>query len=94
MDNEVDLSPLLTDRLEYRLDILVFSQIAGQDQFGIETRGQRPNPLFQCPVKIGKSQSGAGGPQLLGDPPGDTHVVGNAKDDSAFSSHQTHICPS
>jgi len=90
MHNEIEAAPGLFDLAEGRLDLLVAGDVAGEDQGRAEALGQRPHPLLERFIEIGEGQLRPLLVELLGDPPGDAHIVGEAQYDATFSRHQTH----
>ena len=90
VNNKIQLTPLFFHFVKNRFDLGIVTDVAGQDHFGIQTFSQRTNPLLQSFVEIGKSQSRTLLFKLLGNPPGNTHLIGYAENNTLFSCHQSH----
>ena len=46
MNNDVDTVPQLAQFREYRLDLVVAGDVAGEDRRGVQRFGQGPDPFF------------------------------------------------
>ena len=91
MNQEVDRAPLVFQRLETGIHRGFVGDIGGDhERIAAKAFNQRPDAALEFLALIGKGQLGALGGQLLGNPPGDGILVGDAHDKPALALHQ---CP-
>ena len=87
VQQQMQLAELLADRLEDAGDLLVLGHIAGQDQrVGAERAGQFLDVFLEAFALVGEGELRARLVPGLRDGPGDGAFVGDAEDDSEFSS--------
>ena len=88
VDHEVQLAPLLLQRVEHRVDGGFVTHVARQHDGRAGFLRQRTHALLQRLTQIGEGQLGPLGAARLGDAPGDGAVVGDAHDETLFAGHQ------
>ncbi|MCY1230924.1 hypothetical protein D9M72_433570 [compost metagenome] len=89
MHHEVDLAPLLFERIEDGVDAGFVANVAMAGHEAVDLGEQRLDALLQCIALIGQRNFAALGMDRLGDPPCDRTVVRDAHDDATLALHQT-----
>ena len=88
VDDEVEPSPSLLQRLEHGIEAGLVGDVARQDGVQPICCGERCHPLLQRLALIGERDLAAVGVHRPGDRPGDRAVVGDAHDQALLSGHQ------
>ena len=84
-NDEIDIADFLFQVVEHLVDGAFIHDITGQQNLGIQFRGEWLDPALEGIALIGKGKLGPGTMQGLGDAPGDGAIIGNAHDQTAFA---------
>src|SRR5690606_36851777 len=88
VNQEVQASPLLFDRLEHGVEAGGVSHVAGEHEVGAERLCQRRNALLQRFTLIGESQLRPVVREGSRDPPGEGALVRHSHDEALLAGHQ------
>ena len=88
MDDEIDRAPFRLQCTEHRVHALAVGDIAGQQDLGADTVGQRFHTFAERIALIGEGEFRTVIGEHFGDAPGDGMIIGDAHDEAAFAFHQ------
>ncbi len=89
MDDEVESVPSLANRVERLVELGHVADIAFDHEVAAGFGGKRADALAKRLALIAERKVGARFRELLGDPPGERLVIGEAHDQPALSRHQS-----
>ena len=91
MDDDVETVPVVVQVGEYGFDLLVGTDIAGQEDVGLGLGRELSHPFLELVVLVGVGDLGAFPVHGLGDAPGDGTIAGDADDQCPFSCQESHV---
>ena len=91
MQDEIQLAPTLLQFGEGLVKRAVVGDIARQDEFRANLRGQRADTAFKRLALIGEREVRALSRDGLGDAPGNRLIIGDAHDQAFLARHQRFL---